>query len=181
MIMLKYLMKRLIRNLEKRYAYDAAYMHEILDTSPRAMFKMMLAQGMSLHHEGLPPAAWHAARVVAARHEDCGPCTQLVVDYALAAGVDPALLRALVARDHARLPPDALVAARLAEAVLANEPTDELRAEARQRFGPQGLVALAYAIAFTRVYPTIKRTMGYAHTCERVVVGGESVPAARAA
>jgi alkylhydroperoxidase family enzyme len=179
--MWSHLMRRLIRNLEKRYGYDAAYMHEILDSSPRAMFKLLLAQGMSLHRESLPSAAWHAARVVAARHEDCGPCTQLVVNFALADGVDPAVLRALIVRDDARLPEDVLVAARLADAVLANTPTEALRIEALRRFGPQGLVSLAYAIAFTRVYPTLKRVLGYAHTCDRVVVGGESVPAAQAA
>lgn len=181
MSMFTRLMTRLIRNMERRYSYDAAYMHEILDTSPRAMVKLLLAQGMNLHHEGLPQPAWHAARIVTASHEDCGPCTQLVVDFALAAGVERDVLRAVVAGDYQRLPADALLGARFAEAVLANADTGPVRNEVMQRFGRQGVVSLAYAIAFTRVYPTLKRAMGYAHTCQHVIVDGESVTAARSA
>jgi alkylhydroperoxidase family enzyme len=179
--MMKFLIRQFIRAFERRFSYDAAYMHEILDASPRAMRRLLLAQGMNLHRQGLPAAAWHAARIVAARHEDCGPCTQLVVDYALADGVDPDVLRGVVAGDCARLPADAALAARFAAAVLDHEPAETLRAEVLERFGPQGLVTLGYAIATTRIFPTLKRVMGHAHTCERVVIRGESIAAARAA
>jgi hypothetical protein len=42
-------------------------------------------------------------------------------------------------------------------------------------------VTLAYAIAATRIYPTMKRALGHAHTCERLCEDGEAVVAARAA
>jgi uncharacterized lipoprotein YbaY len=89
-------------------------------------------------------------------------------------------VRAIVARDFARLPPDAALGLRIADATLAHEPADELRAEALRRYGKKGLISLAYAIASARVYPTVKRVLGHAHTCERIKVAGEVVPAARA-
>jgi hypothetical protein len=87
--MLRRWLHRTIRNLERRFSYDAAYMHELIDVAPAAMLKLALVQPMNQHRRGVPRAAWHAARITAARHEDCGPCTQLVLDMALADGVAP--------------------------------------------------------------------------------------------
>jgi hypothetical protein len=98
---------------------------------------------------------------------------------ALSEGVPKSIIRAIVARDFAQMGPDAALGVRLADATLSHEPADELRAEALKRFGQQGLISLAYAIASARVYPTVKRVLGHAHTCERVTVAGETVNAAR--
>jgi hypothetical protein len=168
-----------IRKLEKTFDYDATYMHEILDASPKAFWKFALFQMMSTHRESVSREAAFAASITAARHEDCGPCTQLVVDMALRSGVSKSLLRAIVARDFSQITEDAALGVRLADATLAHEPTDELRAEAIKRYGQKGLISLAYAISSARVYPTVKRVLGHAHTCERVTVAGETVNAAR--
>jgi hypothetical protein len=178
--MIRWTFSRLIDGFEKRYGYDATYMREILAASPSGFLKFSVAQVMNLHREQVAPAAWHAARIAAARHEDCGPCTQLVVNMALEAGIDAALVRAVVARDFARMSADAGLGVRLAEATLAHASTDELRAEVVRRYGERGLISLAYAIAVPRIYPTIKRVLGHAHTCERVTVEGDVVAAARA-
>jgi len=69
----------------------------------------------------------------------------------------------------------------LADAVLAHAPADAAREAALARFGEKGLVTLAFSIAATRIYPTMKRALGHAHACERLRVGGETVVAARAA
>jgi hypothetical protein len=178
--MIRWMFNRMIDRFENQYGYDATYMREILAASPSGFLKFTVAQVMNLHREAVHADAWHAARIAAARHEDCGPCTQLVVNMALEANIDPATVRAVVARDFAKMSPDAALGVRLAEATLAHESTIEARAEALRRYGAQGLVSLAYAIAVPRIYPTIKRVLGHAHTCERVTVGGEVVPAARA-
>ena len=91
------------------------------------------------------------------------------------------MVRSIVARDLARLSDDAALGLRLADAVLAHESTDGIRDEVVARFGEKGLITLAYAIATTRTYPTMKRALGHAHTCERLRVQGETVVAARAA
>lgn len=56
-----------------------------------------------------------------------------------------------------------------------------MREEIRAKWGEKGLIELAFAIAAARFYPTLKRGMGYAHTCERVVVNDRVTPTAKAA
>ncbi len=177
--MIRSFLRSVIQRFEHRYDYDATYMREILDASIPAFVKLGLAQAMNTHREGVSLDALFAARIVAVRFEDCGPCAQLVVNMAQEAGVAPPLLRAIVARDSPRLSSDAMLGLRLADAVLAHEPTDEIRAQVIARFGQRGLVTLAYAIAATRIYPTMKRALGHARTCERLRVNGEAVVAAR--
>ncbi len=179
--MIRPLLHSIVRRFEKRYGYDATYMHEIADTSVGAFMKLGLAQAMNAHREGVSLDALFAARITSVRFEDCGPCAQLVVNMALEAGVKPAMVRAIVARDSERLSSDAVLGMRLADAVLAHESTDAAREEVLARFGEKGLVTLAYSIAATRIYPTMKRALGHAHTCERLSVGDETVVAARAA
>jgi alkylhydroperoxidase family enzyme len=179
--MIRWLLHRTIRGFERRYDYDATYMHEILDASLAAFLKLLLAQAMNAHRDAVPAEALFAARIAAVRFEDCGPCAQLVVNMARQAGVAPATLRAIVARNTAALSHDARLGLALADAVLAHAPCDDVRGEIRRRWGEAGLITLAYAIAATRIYPTMKRALGHAHSCERLQIDGESVPAARAA
>lgn len=177
---MKAMLRKVIGRFERRYGYDATYMREMLDTALPAFLKFTIAQTLNVHREGVVPEAWHAARITTARFEDCGPCTQLVVNMALEDGIAPATVRAVVARDFGRLSADASLGVRLADATLAQTPADDLRAEVRRRYGDEGLVSLAFCIACTRIYPTMKRVLGHAHTCERVTVAGEPVSAARA-
>ncbi len=178
--MIRKLLHRTIGAFERRYDYDATYMHEIADTSVGAFIKLALAQALNAHRDGVPPEALFAARIAAVRFEDCGPCAQLVVNMALEAGVAPNVVRAIVARGTQALTPDARLGLELADAVLAHTSSDTARAEVLARYGERGLITLAYAIAATRVYPTMKRVLGHAHTCEQLRVGDESVIAMRA-
>jgi hypothetical protein len=178
--MIRSLFHRVIDRFGKRYDYDATYMHEVLDASRPAFFKLLLAQPMGAHREAVPLDAAFAAGFTALRFEDCGPCAQLSINMALEAGVEPNALRAIVARDFATMSDGAALAVRLADAVLAHAPSDDERAEVRRRWGEKGLITLAYSIAGTRIYPTMKRVLGHAHSCERLRVAGETVTAARA-
>jgi hypothetical protein len=179
--MIRPILHSVIRRFEKRFGYDATYMHEIADASVGAFVKLALAQRMSAHRESVSLEALFAAGFAAVRFEDCGPCAQLAINMALQGGVAPDMVRAIVARDTARMSSDAVLGLRLADAVLAHEPTDEIRQEVLGRFGEKGLISLAYAIAATRIYPTMKRALGHAHACERLRVAGDTIVAARAA
>jgi hypothetical protein len=113
--------------------------------------------------------------------EDCGPCTQLVVDMAQRQGVDPAILRAVVARDLTAMPFDVALAMRFAETTLNHAPeANDLREEVVRRWGKRALVSLAFAITSARIYPTLKYAMGHGRACTRVTVGGETRPVPRA-
>ena len=76
--MLSWLMNRQFVKFENELDYDMTYGRDLLAASPRAALLFFRATGLGKFREGLPDDAWHAARLVAARHEDCGPCTQLM-------------------------------------------------------------------------------------------------------
>jgi len=180
--MIKRFFHRRIAALEKAFGYDASYLHEIADISPAAIFKFGLFQVMSAHRDGVPKDAWYAARLAAALDEDCGPCTQIVVDMALKDRVPPAQIASLLNGDFAAAGEDAVLGFRFGHAVAAR--TDAimtLSAEAERRFGKRGLVSLAYAVACSRVYPALKRALGHGQACIRVRVGDEPVTIHRAA
>jgi hypothetical protein len=127
-----------------------------------------------------PLAVCCAAGIVGAMSEDCGPCTQLAIDMAQRAGVDPAILRAVVARDLHCMPEDVALAVRFAETTLRHAPeADDLREEVLCRFGKRGLVSLAFAITAARLCPTLKYAMGHGRACTRVTIGDETRPVLR--
>jgi hypothetical protein len=91
------------------------------------------------------------------------------------------VLRALAARQLDRVPAEVALAFRYGEAVARGERADERRDQIRAKWTEQGLIELAFAIATARFYPGLKRGLGFAHTCERVVVEDRVTPTAKAA
>jgi hypothetical protein len=180
------LLKALIRNrldaFEREHDYDMGYAREILDISTQALLKFNSVAGMSRFREDVPLEAWYAAKLVGTLAEDCGPCTQLVAGMAERDGVAPATIRAILRRQEAAMPADALLGYRFALAALRHELEAEvLRAEVVHRWGRRALVSLAYALTTARMFPTLKYAMGHGHACVRVKVGGEELPVASAA
>ena len=118
---LKWLLRRRVQSFENTFGYDGGYMHEILDTSLPAFLRFGAMEGLAKHREEVPVDAWYAAKLVAAISEDCGPCTQLVVDMAEAEGVAPDLLAALVSGDVASMDADTALGYRFATASLDHD------------------------------------------------------------
>jgi len=178
--MIKWFLSRWIAKFERTWNYDANYLRDLLDADTRAMMAFGKVAALSSYQKDVPPAAYAAAGIVGTMTEDCGPCTQLVIDMAQRNGVDPNILRAIVARDFAAMPFDVALAARFAEATLRHAPeADDLREEVVRRFGKRGLVSLAFAMTASRLYPTLKYALGRGHACTRVTVGGETRPVLR--
>ena len=178
--MLRWFLRRQINAFERTWNYDAGYMHEMIDVDPRAMLAFGKLQAISNYRNGVPPAAYCAAGIVAVMAEDCGPCTQLGIDMAQQAGVDPAELRAIVTRDFKAMSGEAALAVRFTEATLRHAPeADELREEVVRQFGKRGLIALSFAILTARMYPTLKYALGHGRACTRLAIGGETVPVLR--
>lgn len=178
--MLRRFLQRWVRKFEREWSYDASYMHELIDIDPRAMLAFGKVQGLAKYQKDIPLAPWAAAAIVAVMSEDCGPCTQLTIDMAERGGVDPSLLRAVVARDYAAIPYDVALAARFTEATLRHAPeADDLREEVMRQFGRRGLVSLAFAMLAARMYPTLKYAMGHGKACTRLKIGGETRPVLR--
>lgn len=162
--MIRGLFHRGLRRFAKRYEYDATYMVQILDADLVGFLKFYGLIALSAHRFGLPLGPFFAAKFIATRAADCGTCVELVVRMAADAGVSQ---HQLAAAGRGRgCPPDVLLAANFARAVLGNrDDLDALIDSVRQTFGERGLTGLALAVATAQVYPLLKRGMGHAQEC----------------
>lgn len=174
--MMRWLFRRTLGAFERQWNYDASYLREIIDASPRAAWRFMNAARLGNYRRDVPIEALVAAGITAVRSEDCGPCTQLGTAMAERQGVRPDILRAVLTDDVAAMPDDVALAWRFTKAVLAHDAAaDEHRNVIRERWGPRAVVSLAFAITTARIYPTVKYTMGHGRMCTRVVVAGTPV------
>lgn len=143
--MLTWLLENRLAAFEKKYDYDAGYMRELLAVDRRAFFAFARAARLSRYRKDVPADVGYAAGLTGTIAEDCGPCTQLGVTMALADGVAPATLAAVVRGDLAALPEPVALGVRFARAVLAHAPeADALREDIVRRWGPRALVSLAF-------------------------------------
>lgn len=169
--MLRKLILARIAAAEKDLGVSLDYCRFIIRTSLRASFKFAKFLAVDEYHRVLPPGPCYVARIVATQHEDCGTCVQIAVNQARKAGVPNDQLRDVVDGRVDALPEELKDAYRFAEAVLtANGDEDAWRERIRTRYGDEGLIEMALAIATCRVFPTIKRALGYAVSCSAVSV-----------
>jgi len=171
--MIRWLLRRAIGRFEREWSYDASYVRDIIDVSPRAAWLFSRATALGTFRRDVPIDVWSAAGITAVRHEDCGPCTQLAVTMAERAGVSPAVLRAVLADDSGQMPPDVALAWNFTRATLAHDAAaDHYREAIVKRWGRRALVSLTFAITVARIYPTVKYALGHGKACTRVVVAG---------
>jgi hypothetical protein len=180
--MLKALLSRQIDKMETQWGYDASYMRAVLAASPASFVKFAVLPFL-VDHKAAPEAALAAAGIVGTLAEDCGPCTQIGVDMAVAKGVAPEVLRAILTGDEAGMGESAALAWRFARASLARDmaAADPLRDEIVRRWGEKGLVAISLSLMTARMYPTLKYALGHGKACSKVVVAGVATPVAQLA
>ena len=94
--MLKTFLTRYLDKFEKTFNYDASYMRHVLRVNPASLFKFSLGT-QALDQKAAPAELLVAAGLYGTLTEDCGPCVQVGVDIATANGVDPQILRAVIA------------------------------------------------------------------------------------
>lgn len=80
--MIKWMLRKAIDKFERNWKYDAGYMRDIIDASPRAAWLFSRAAALGQFRRDIPIGPWCAAGITAVRYEDCGPCTQLGVAMA---------------------------------------------------------------------------------------------------
>jgi alkylhydroperoxidase family enzyme len=175
-MLLDWIARRQMAAFEKKYGYDMSYARDLLRFSGPAFWKFARLMPLGQHREGVPKDAWHAAKIIGARAEDCGPCVQLVVDMAREDGVPDAVVRAVLRDDLAALDSDTALAYRYARAVVARDAQSlPLRDDILQRFGEPALASLALALTASRMFPMVKAALGHGHACLRVKVGTDEV------
>jgi hypothetical protein len=162
---------KMLLSLKARYDYDVRYQQAILNADLAAFLKFMGFQAMSTHSANVPVGPLFAARIRTIIFEDCGPCTQLVVNMALEAKLPAEVVRAIIEKDLTKLPEDIALVLQFTEHVLAHHPSaDDLRDKVVALWGAQGLVAIALAISSYRVYPALKYTLGYGSACCQIQI-----------
>ena len=94
-------------------------------------------------------------------------------------GVDPAILRAVVARDLTAMPYEVALAARFAEASLRHAPeADDLREEVVRQFGKRGLISLAFALVAGAHLSDAEICAGLRPSVHAVTIGGATAAGA---
>lgn len=176
--MIGYLLHKYLSAFERRYSYDATYLHELADMSPRDFYRFAKVQMalQSKHHA--PRDALQAAVIGGALVEDCGPCVQIASDRAVEAGMSSETIKALLSGQPTNA--DAQLGFDYSRALLnGSENLDDLRAAVEARWGKRGLIALTFMAMAARNFPVLKRALGHAKTCKRVRVGGTDIAVAQ--
>lgn len=164
--MIRSVIRSQIGKMEKDLGESLDYARFIADTSLGGFMRFAKLRGFTSYRKTLPVDAYYTARIVATRDEDCGPCVQIEVNQAVKDGVSGAVLQPILDADPDALPAELGDVYRFALSVVSADGNDEgLRAVLRERYGDQGLLELSYAIAGPRIFPVLKRALGYAKSC----------------
>lgn len=166
----------LLGTLARRYDYDTSYMGEYAEASPGGFLRYLLAAPFSQYRKRAPKHVYFAAKVVATRRSDCGPCLRLVYNMAKEAGIEEVVLRAalqddVTALDDREQAEEVDLAIRYANAVVDHDviTVGEVGEAILNRWGRPTLNEIAGAIAFGQFFPTFKRGLLQAQACEPVV------------
>lgn len=172
--MLKKLTRHLIRRAERRLGVALDYTHKIAQTDTGLLMRYNRIFGFLDPNKHVPALAYHTARLRGALAADCGTCVEAEINLAKNAGIDPETIRQVLSGDCADLPKEITAVAQLADAVAARREDDaEARARILDAYGDAGLIEIAYAINGAALLPGIKRSMGYATTCDLNLLRGQ--------
>ena len=168
--MIRRLVHRKLDALERELGASLDYLRFVLDRSLRAFLAFLKFTKLAEYRRELPPEPRMVASIRGSLSEDCGTCVQIAVNLARQAGLSADLVRATLDGRPEALPEDLADVCRYADAVLAHEDDPELRETLRARYGDEGLIELGYALASAKVFPVVKRSLGFAVSCSQVEV-----------
>ncbi|HSW20106.1 MAG TPA: hypothetical protein VLJ86_22995 [Ramlibacter sp.] len=175
-MLFNWLVRRHMAAFEKTFDYDMGYGRELLGWSRKGFWRFARLAGMAAYRDGVPLSTWYAVKLIGTRAEDCGPCTQLVVNMASREGVPADALRAVLRDDLAAMDADTALGYRYARAAIGRgADIFALRDEVLERFGPKAMASLALTLTGARMYPMLRYAMGHGHACVRVQVGNDTV------
>jgi len=169
--MKKRIAKLILGRFSRRYDYDLNYIYELAEVTPGAAVGWLLLSPLSKYRKVAPVEAYFAAKLVATQRSDCGPCVKLVYNLAREANVDKDTLRAILLDDQEHFSDDVRLATKFANAVIDQSALEisELSETIVSRWGKAAQTDMAVAVAFGMFYPTFKRGLGHAQSCEPVI------------
>ena len=174
--MFKILVERALDSSAKRYDGDASYLRAMYAASPRALRKFGSVSKLAAHREAASVEACYAAKLVGVLAEDCGPCTQMIVNMAREAKVNDIQIEAVLRADPTAMSIDTALGFRFAHAIVSRScDEDAARQAVRARWGDKGIIDLTLAAQISRMFPMVKAGLGFATACRRVTIGAKSV------
>lgn len=169
--MISMMLNKEIDKAEEFLGANMDYLRHLQDQSLGAALKFFMFMPMAGHGKTADPNALAVARLVATKQEDCGPCVQATVNGALAAGADKAVVQAVLDADLETLSPTLRQVHDFAKSVARADPSATSQSEElSELLGAAAVMELSLAIASARVFPTLKRGMGFAQSCAMVKV-----------
>lgn len=168
--MLRWFLNRRLNRAEKQLGVPIDETRYLLRHSIKALSAYAALNKLARYHGPLPADVYCTAKIAAYRQQDCGSCLQIAVNMARNAGVPKALIHKLLAGWLEELPEALRDVYRFAEEQANRVDNPELRERLRERYGDQGLIAIALAITSAGTFPTLKRALGYAVSCSRIKV-----------
>jgi hypothetical protein len=165
--MLNRLIDHMITKEEHKLGTRLDYLRDIAGESESAFFKLALALPLARHRQVLPKTAYHLASIVSTQNEDCGECVEIAVQAARKDEVPAHYIRAALDHNYHLLTAALEEVCAFAEAMAQGSERADLREALRDRYGSKGLMELAFVIASSRLFPTLKRAMGRATAVTR--------------
>jgi len=155
--------------VEAELGESVDYLRHVVDVSVPAFLKFTKILPFAAYRKRLPADAANVARIVASRDEDCGTCVQIAINVAKSEGVPDEVLQAVIERAPDRLDDGLADVYAFGEAVVGQTGEEgPIRERLTARYGEEGVIELAYALASARIFPVVKRALGYATSCKAV-------------
>ena len=150
---------------EDHYKYDCSYMREMLRVSPDGFQTFEGFMPMGSYRKSAPVDVLFVAKTTTMKTEDCGACTQLNIRMAIEAGVSKEILKSVMNNGEG-LSEELKDVYHFSKSVATNTPMpDGLYKKLESKYSKEVMVELGLAIASAKVYPTVKRALGYAGSC----------------
>jgi len=157
--------RQYIRAFEQHYDYDVSYMEALMDASPGVFQVYEVAMPMGQYQKAAPTELLTIVKLTTAQVEDCGPCLKLGIDMARENKVPEYIIHGAL-KGGKGLSAEQLDVYRYARSVAENIDLDpDLLPRLEERWGREVIAELAIAIVATRMYPALKRGLGYAKRC----------------
>jgi len=169
--MLKAIIKAKLAAFEKQTGESTFFMSNLLEKAAGAFYRFLLLMPLLQYHKKLPKEAYHVARIVTVKHEDCGECLQTTVTLAMLDGLNAELIKAALESRWEELPKPLNFVADFTQKINDKDlSAEDLRFLLNEVYGEAAMLELACVIASAKLFPTAKRGMGLALSCQQIQV-----------
>ena len=157
--------EKIITRSEHDTGYPADHLRDILDASSKGFFKLLLAMPVIRHRQHADNQLHQLAQLGATQQEACGPCLEISKTYALKSGLPADLVSTLLCTPD-RAPELQRAVFYLGRHVAGGPPVDPMLADVLEKtVGKRGQAELTVSAAAVRIFPALKRGLGYADMC----------------